>query len=250
MIATARARRVLDPILGRLPLADLRLRLALDPRDLVELLAGDEGDRPTGAPNAAGAADAVHVDLGVVGKVVVDYVGDVLDVEPAGGNVGRHEQRHPALLELDHHAVALALAHVAVQRLVPEALVAELAVEAGGADLRAAEDDRLLGLLGLQHLDQALGLVAALDLDVGLFDRVDGELLRRHLDRHRVIHVSLGEAGDRVRHRGREQRRLAPGRAHAKDLLDVLDEPEVEHLVSLVEDDVAGRGQHERAPRD
>ena len=106
------------------------------------------------------------------------------------------------------------------------------------------------GSSALQHLDQALGLVAALDLDVGLLDRVDGELLRRHLDRHRVVHVSLGEAGDRVRHRRREQRRLAARRAHAKDLLDVLDEAEVEHLVGLVEDDVAGRGQHQRAARD
>ena len=128
--------------------------------------------------------------------------------------------------------------------------VAELAVEPRGADLRAAEDDRLLGLLGLQHLDQPLGLVARLDLDVGLLDRVDGELLRRDLDRHRVVHVRLGEARDRRRHRRREQRRLAPGRAHAKDLLDVLDEAEVEHLVGLVEDDVAGRGEHQRAARD
>ena len=132
----------------------------------------------------------------------------------------------------------------------PQTAVGELLVEPGGADLRAAEDDRLLGLLGLEHLDQAVGLLARLDLDVGLLDRVDGELLRGHLDRHRLVHVLLGQARDRRRHRRREEAGLAARRAHAEDPLDVLDEAEVEHLVGLVEDHVAGRGEDQRAARD
>ena len=227
-----------------------RLRLALDHADLVALLRGDESDRPACAPDPARAPDAVNVDLGVVRKVVVDDVGDVLDVEPTGGDVGRDQQRHPALLELDHHAVSLALAHVAVQRLVAKALVAKLAVEARGADLRPAEDDRLLGLLGPQHLDQALGLVAgststkacSIASTVSCFGvtlTVTGSYM--YASARRAIGVG---------HRRREQRRLAARRAHAKDLLDLLDEAEVEHLVGLVEDDIASRGQHQRAARD
>ena len=80
-------------------------------------------------------------------------------------------------------------------------------------------------------------------------DRVDGQRLRRDADRRRVVHVALGELLDRRRHRRREERRLAPARAHPQDLLDVLDEAEVEHLVGLVEDDVAGRGEDQRAAR-
>ena len=87
------------------------------------------------------------------------------------------------------------------------------------------------------------------DLDVGLGDRVDGQRLRRDADRRRVVHVALGEPLDRRRHRRREERRLAAARAHPQDLLDVLDEAEVEHLVGLVEDDVAGRGEDQRAAR-
>ena len=86
-------------------------------------------------------------------------------------------------------------------------------------------------------------------LDEGLGDRVDGQLLRRDFDRRRVVHVALGEPFDRRRHRRREERRLAPARAHPQDLLDVLDEAEVEHLIGLVEDDVAGRGEDQRAAR-
>ena len=87
------------------------------------------------------------------------------------------------------------------------------------------------------------------DLDEGLRDRVDGQRLRRDRDRRRVVHVALGELLDRRRHRRREERRLAPARAHPQDFLDVLDEAEVEHLVGLVEDDVAGRGEDQRAAR-
>ena len=143
------------------------------------------------------------------------------------------------LLELDHHAVALALEQVAVKRLAAESAVAERLVEPRAADLGAAEDDRLLGFLGAQDLPQPLGLVLGGDLDVGLLDRVDRELLRRDADRYRVVHVALGELRDRRRHGRREERRLTPIRAGAKDLLDILDEAEVEHLVRFVQDDVA-----------
>ena len=136
-----------------------------------------------------------------------------------------------------------------MQRLDVEAFVLQRLLQLRGADLGAAEDDRLLGFLGLQQLDQARRLLFGRHLDEGLGDRVDGQLLRRDPDRRRVVHVALGELLDRRRHRRREERRLAPARAHPQDLLDVLDEAEVEHLVGLVEDDVAGRGEDQRAPR-
>ena len=137
-----------------------------------------------------------------------------------------------------------------MQCLDPQALVGELLSEPCRADLGPHEDDRLLGLLRLQHLREALELLARLDHHVGLLHRVDRELLRRHANGHRVVHVGLGEPRNRGGHGCREEQRLAPVRAHPQDLLDVLDEPEVEHLVGLVEDDVAGGGQHQRLPRD
>ncbi len=60
-------------------------------------------------PDAAGAPDAVHVDVGRGRDVEVDDVGDRRDVQAAGGDVGGDEDRHAAALEGEHHAVALAL---------------------------------------------------------------------------------------------------------------------------------------------
>ena len=62
--------------------------------------------------------------------------------------------------------------------------------------------------------------------------------------------MALGERADLARHRRAEQRGLAPARGEGEDLLDVLEEAEVEHLVRLVEHDVAARVQDERVARD
>ena len=51
------------------------------------------------APGPAGAADPVHVGLVVVGALVVDHVGDPLDVDAAGGDVGGDQDVDLALAE-------------------------------------------------------------------------------------------------------------------------------------------------------
>ncbi len=80
-VATAlRPRGMLDPVLGRLPLPDRDLDVALDPGEVLALLRRDEGDRPAGPADAPGPADPVDVDLAVVGEIEVDHVRDVLDV--------------------------------------------------------------------------------------------------------------------------------------------------------------------------
>ena len=177
-------------------------------------------------------------------------MGDRGDVQAAGGDVGGDEHRHPAALEGQHHAVAGALAHVPVQRLDVHPAVAELLVELVDADLGAREDDRLVGLLGGEHLDQLLGLVGLLDLDLELLDRVDGQRVRDDLHVHGVVEVVVGQRADRGRHRGREERGLPRVRREGEDLLDVLQEAEVEHLVGLVEHDEATVVEHERVARD
>src|SRR4249919_1984692 len=75
-----------------LPLLDVGLGVALDRLELAALLGSDQGDGAAALPRAAGPADAVDVDVGRVGDVVVDDVADARDVEPARGDVGGHQQ--------------------------------------------------------------------------------------------------------------------------------------------------------------
>ena len=74
-----------------------------------------DGYRGARLSGAARASAAVGVALGVVGQAVVDDVGQVVDVESAGGHVGGHEQLQVSLAELLHHEVALLLGKLAVQ---------------------------------------------------------------------------------------------------------------------------------------
>src|SRR5437763_1987973 len=85
--------------------------------------------------SAHGPPVPVDVEVGRGGDVEVDDVGDAGDVESPGGDVGGHQQLHAPPLERDHHAVARALAHVAVQGFDVHALVAHAPVQLVAADL-------------------------------------------------------------------------------------------------------------------
>jgi hypothetical protein len=80
-------------------------------------------------------------------------------------------------LKADHHAVALALGHVAVQGLDVHPLVAQRAVELVAADLGAHEDDRLSRVLARPAPRPALAVLSlGRDLQPELLDRVDGQV--------------------------------------------------------------------------
>ena len=65
---------------------------ALDVFEPVNLAAGDEGDGLAALARAAGAADAMDVIFAVVRQVVIEDDLDVVDVEPARGDIGRDEE--------------------------------------------------------------------------------------------------------------------------------------------------------------
>src|SRR3984957_14854562 len=60
----------------------------IDHRPAGQLVPVHQRDRDTGLAGPAGAADAVHVGVLVVRALVVDNVGDVVDVDPAGRHTG------------------------------------------------------------------------------------------------------------------------------------------------------------------
>ena len=68
-----------------------------------------DGDRNTRFPGSAGTSAAVRVSLYVVGQSVVDDVGQVGNVESAGGNVGGDEQLQVSQSEFLHDGIPLGL---------------------------------------------------------------------------------------------------------------------------------------------
>ena len=105
-------------------------------------------------------------------------------------------------------------------------------------------------MLGTQHLDELVGLLARAHLERELLDGLDGQRRRLDLHGHRVVQVLIGQPPDLRRHRRREQRGLAARGRQRQDPLDVLEEAEVEHLIRLVEHDEAASMEHQRVARD
>jgi hypothetical protein len=110
-----------------------------------------------------------------------------------------------------------------------------------------AEQHRRLGFVEAQQVDHRV-----LDLGRRHGHRLVGDVavpavVADGRDAQRVLLVAPRELGNRPRHRRREQQR-APGLgSRVEDLLEVLAEAHVEHLVGLVEDDRAQCCEVERA---
>ena len=186
---------------------------------------------------AAGAADAVDVRHRVVRGLVVDDVGDVVDVDAAGCDVGGHEDLDRAVAEGTQGLLAGRLPHVAVDGADGETAARQLLGDLRSGALRAGEDDRPAAALRLQDAGGHGGLVHAV--------RHEHDLLRGGVglggadvlgpDVHRLGEEAAGQGDDRPRHRRGEQHRLVRVGERREDLLDVRQETQVEHLVGLVE---------------
>src|SRR5690606_1260574 len=93
-----------------------------DGGELVHLVGGDQRDRLTRGAGAAGTADAVHIVLGDDRQVEVDHLRQVMDIQPARGHVGSHQDLHLAGLEALQRAQPRGLRPVAVDGVAGDAL--------------------------------------------------------------------------------------------------------------------------------
>merc|ERR1712096_146867 len=112
----------------------------------------------------------MDVVLTILGEVIVDDEGDLLDVNPAGEQVGRDE-------------VALLLVHVTVKGRHSEVARVELLREPVHLAARVTIDDRLSDGQGLVEVAKGVQLpLLTLNSDIELLDTLKGELVTLHQD--------------------------------------------------------------------
>ena len=180
-------------------------------------------------------------------------MGDVIDVEPARGDVGRDENLRGVLAKTTQHAIALFLREAAVNRFGLVAASAERLGQLVDLRARAAEDDRRRRHLHIEHAGEGRGLVLTLHdvrhlAHARTFPRRDG--LVGDGDVNGVTKMSFGDGEDAASHRGGEERRLPFAWNSLENLLELLGEAHVEHLVGFVEDERLDRAQRERRTAD
>ena len=210
---------------------------AFDTTEEVTLAAVAEGDGLSIESGAGGAADAVDVGFGFLGEVVVEDEGDALDVDTACGDVGGDEDAATARAEVEECAFAGTLGFVAVDGFSLDAVTAKLLDELVGHVLHADEDEDEADGVGVNEVDEGLGLLAAIDEGDMLVDAFGGGGDGSDFHAGGIAHDGGGEVLDRRRHGRGEEERLAVGGELGDDALDVGDETEIEHAVGFVEDE-------------
>ncbi len=229
---------VADILLGRQ--CGLGQRLADEVLDLLEqaaLTRRDHRDGNAGLPGAAGAPDAMDINFRVVGQVVVEDVGNVVNVEAASGHVRRHQHLDLVLAEPVEGPFAGFLAQVAVQRFGGEAAPGQFIGQFPGSNASPYKDQgagHRFDLEETSHRGQFIGLVNQV---VALFDGLQCDLGALDQDGLRVAHVAVGQAADGGRQGGGEEGGLAVCGGIGQDGLDVFDEAHRKHLVGFVEND-------------
>ena len=146
----------------------VKLECGVDHRPALKFVPVDQCHGHTGLAGPAGPADAVHVGLLVFGDLIVDDVGDVVDVDAAGGDVGGDQHVDLTGAEGFERLLPGDLAEVAVDGADFEAAFGEFVGHLLGGALGAGEDHRRAAALGLQnttdhlHLVQGVGAVGEL----------------------------------------------------------------------------------------
>lgn len=170
------------------------------------------------------------------GKVKIDDVRNIVYIEASGGDVGGDQNLDEIVLELFESALALALRLVAVNGLGFETARSKLFGKFFHAVLGPAEDEYFFEIGIVQNVVQNVDFVHALDLHDVLLN-VFGSGLRLDGDGDWVFEKFSDQTFDGGGHSGGETERVPFGRDIGHDLLDVVHESHIKHLVSFVEND-------------
>ena len=200
--------------------------------------------RPARPARTVQQAGAVHRQFGV------DDQAQVGQVQTPRGDVGGDADAGAAVPQRLKRVGPLALAHFARQADRGEAPLQKRRLQMPHAVARGAEDHgprRLEPAQGVDHgvFDLVGGDAIGTIFDVGVLTRLVGRV-----DAHRVLLIPLGQGDDLARDGGREQQGAAFGRRLVQDVLQILAEAHVQHLVGLVEHRDLQLGQVQIAPVD
>ena len=169
------------------------------------------------------------------------------NVDAARGHIGRHQNIQLTFTEFRQRAVAVVLAFVAMDGRGLEPPSHQQFVQLFRAVFGATKDQGLLARMFQQIGFQQFGLVAVGDVMHPLDDLFHRLARRGHLNAHRIAQVGARDFLDVVGHGGREQQRLAVLRDVFGDFAQRVDKAHVQHMVSLIQHQIAAGFQRHSA---
>ena len=189
----------------------------------------------------------MNVRLGVHRDVVVNNQADTFNVEATGRNVGSDQDVQTTIFQTLQGLLTQRLVHVTVQRGAVIAATLQRFSHFQGRVFGTDEDNRRVKIFRFQETHQRFVFTHAVDRPVALADvRARGDA---GLDAHflRLVHKAAGDATDRFRHGGGEERGLMIGRDLRHDGFNVFDEAHTQHFVRFVQHQAFQAGEVQRA---
>jgi len=221
---------------------------SLAPQDVdrPQLFRRNQSDYKARCTRPRGSTGTVKIGLRVLRRVVMDHRIHPINVNPASGNVRRHEHGNRPIREAAQRALALRLAHAAVDDTRIDTFIGKLTGKPVGTALGPHKEQRAprTGRDISGHRNLVLfchGEEPVLD-GRGILRRirdivVDGVSL---MAPHELINVAI--------QRRRKQERLVHPLDPVKDAFDLREKAKVGHLVSLINDDDCAIRDHGVAP--
>ena len=145
----------------------------------------------------AGAADAMHIVFGHIGQIQVHHMGQLLDVDAAGGQIGGHQHAHGAALEFGQGPGAGPLALIAMDGRSGNAFLDQPLGHAVGAVLGAGKHQHLLPVVAGDQVVQQVGLAGHVAGMHHLLHRGGRAVFRGGLQLHRVVQKARGQFANR-----------------------------------------------------
>ncbi len=137
-------------------------------------------------------------------QIDVEDMGDAVDIDAAGGDIGGDQQFDAAALQIAKGALTGILRFVAMDDGGLEAILLQVFGHTIGAMLGTGEEQRALHRLGAQDMRQQRTLVVLGDVIELLLDAFGGRGNRRHFDALGIGQQAIGQIADLARHGGRE----------------------------------------------
>ncbi|CDA04009.1 uncharacterized protein BN745_00533 [Klebsiella variicola CAG:634] len=194
-----------------------------------------------------GTADTVNVRLGIHRDVIVNNQADTLNVQTTGRNVGSDQNVQTTVFQTLQRLLTQRLVHIAVQRGAVIAATLQRFSHFQGRVFGTHEDNRRIKVFRFQEAHQRFVFTHAVGRPVALADvraRGDAGLNAHFL---RLFHKAAGNATNRFRHGGREQRGLMTFRDLRHNGFYVFDKAHAQHFIGFVQYQTAQFREIQRA---
>jgi len=197
-----------------------------------------EGDALTAGPGASRTADAVHIGLGFERHIEIDHMADLVDIDPASGDVRSDQDPNLACAKRMEDPLASVLRASTMDPLSGNPCIDQGLVESIRTMLGPDEYQDARSRFIPEQSIQQLALVAPIHKHHALLDPIGRSRLRGDHDGDVFVQESGGKRLNRSRHGGREEHRLAFARQQPYDPLNVWHKAHIEHPIGFVQHEV------------